>query len=216
MVHIVGVDGDGLLEVRRVIRAGGLAVIPTDTVYGIVCDPFDDGALSALFAAKHRPRSKSLQVLLDAVESVSRLGLTIPSPLDRLSRIFLPGAFSPICLAGEDCRLHTLRQEEGVSTQAIRVPDSVASRSILAVTGPLAASSANLSGHPSVATVQEAIDQLGDSVDIYVDAGPTPGSTPSTVVAADPEAPGGIVILRQGAISSQAVRRALAGQDGRP
>ncbi|AKV55493.1 Sua5/YciO/YrdC/YwlC family protein [Bifidobacterium actinocoloniiforme DSM 22766] len=206
---IAAINQDSLAELRRVIRSGGLAVIPTDTVYGIVCDPYSDAAIDTLFAAKERPRSKSLQVLLPSVAAIDQLGLDLPDSLARLSSRFLPGAFSPICLARPDCRLKTLRQEAAGLTQAVRVPDSDDCRAALAAAGPLAASSANISGHPSVQSVQEAYDQLGDRVALYLDGGSTKGPTPSTVVAVQPDQPGGVTILRQGAIGSDRIFEAL-------
>ncbi|BDR52637.1 threonylcarbamoyl-AMP synthase [Bombiscardovia nodaiensis] len=214
MGRILAVSDEALGQLAQVIESGGLAVIPTDTVYGIVCDPFSDAAIDALFEAKHRPRSKSLQVLLPSVAAIDHLGLVLPQPLDRLALAFLPGAFSPICQAHSDCRLRTLRQEQTGRTQAVRVPDSPVCRRALAATGPLAASSANRSGQPSVQTAHEAYAQLGDAVDLYLDGGPTPGPTPSTVVAAEPGQRSGIRILRQGAIDAASIYKQLEGQSG--
>ncbi|RBP99852.1 L-threonylcarbamoyladenylate synthase [Bifidobacterium xylocopae] len=214
MGEIVDIDQESLAGLKRVIAAGGLAVIPTDTVYGIVCDPFNDRAIDALFAAKERPRTKSLQILLPSVADIDRLGLDLPAPLDSLAARFLPGAFSPVCRARTGCRLRTLRHDADGRTQAVRVPACEPCLAALAAAGPLAASSANISGQPSVQTVQEAYGQLGERVDLYLDGGPTPGPTPSTVVAADAGAPAGFVVLREGAIASAAIAAALSGSIG--
>ncbi|BDR55005.1 threonylcarbamoyl-AMP synthase [Bombiscardovia apis] len=210
--RMLAIDQDSLAQLKQVISAGGLVVIPTDTVYGIVCDPFNNAAIEALFAAKQRPRSKSLQVLLPSVSAVEQVGLSLPEPLGRLAEAFLPGAFSPICQALDSCQLQTLRQEENGATQAVRVPDCAACLQILSAVGPLAASSANRSGQPSVQSAQEAYEQLGESVDLYLDAGPTAGPIPSTVVAAAAGQSEGIAVLREGAISSERIRAALTGQ----
>ena len=99
--------------------------------------------------------------------------------------------------------------DSGASTQGIRVPDSEVTLRVLRAIGPVAASSANRSGNESAQTVDEAVAALGDSVDLYIDGGPTVSHTASTVVAADPDAPDGIVILREGRLEADAVRRAV-------
>lgn len=212
MSRVMTYDSRSPQLLARVVAAGGLAVIPTDTVYGIVCDPCNDAAIDRLFQAKHRPRTKSIQVLLDGVETMDRLDLSLPAPLDRLADALLPGPFSPIALVGRSCPLRTPRMEPDGPTQAVRVPDSPICRALLQVTGPLAASSANRSGNPSVETARQARAELGDSVDLYLDGGPTPGSVASTVVEADKADPDGIHVLRQGVIGEARVRALLSGR----
>lgn len=208
-------DDEALRLLNLVIGRGELAVIPTDTVYGVVCDPFNRQAIDRLFAAKHRPSTKSIQILLPSLDLMDQLDLTLPSPLDLLADRFLPGSISLISKAGGQCQLSTLRQEDGYKTQAIRVPDCRVSRAILTVTGPLAASSANQSGHSSVCTVTQARQELGDAVSLYVDGGPTPGSVASTVVTGDRTDPDGIRILRQGLLKQEDLRQAIReGQSG--
>lgn len=203
----------------ELIRSGEVIVIPTDTVYGVACDPFNAKAIEGIFAAKHRPHTKALQVLLPSVASIAELGLRLPDPLGILADAFLPGPFSPICEADEHCSLATVRIDDGSRTQGVRVPDSDDSRRLLEATGPLAASSANRSGLPSAQTAQQAYEQLGDSVALYIDAGPTPGPVASTVVAASADGEDGIALLREGVISAQSVHAAIreaAHASGRP
>ena len=213
------IDADSLALASSIIRSGGLIVLPTDTVYGVACDPFNPDAIARIFAVKHRPHAKSLQVLLDAVGRIDDLGVDLPSPLDRLAARLLPGAFSPIGVARQDCRLATLRDEgtapdgSPLRTQAIRVPDSQATRAVLHATGPLAATSANTSGRPSAPSAQEAYAQLGDAIRLYLDAGPTPGPVASTVVAANRRA-GGVTVLREGVIPERVIRRLIAEDEG--
>ncbi len=204
---VLPVSDESLAQAERIIAAGGLVVIPTDTIYGIACNPFDTAAIDRLFTAKRRPRSKSLQVLLDSQDRLESLGLRLPAPLGILADRFLPGPFSPICLAGDQCSLATVRVDD--RTQAVRVPDSDVTRRIIAAVGPLAASSANISGAESCATVEQAKQQLGDSVDLYLDGGPTPGPVASTIVAADPTGADGIRMVREGVIKESAIRAAL-------
>ena len=164
-------------------------------------------AIDRLFTVKRRPRTKSLQVLLDSTDRLVSLGLSLPAPLDVLAARFLPGPFSPICLAGVQCPLATVRVDD--RTQAVRVPDSDVTRRIIAAVGPLAASSANISGGESCATVEQAKQQLGDSVDLYLDGGPTPGPVASTIVTADPTGADDIRMVREGVIKESAIRAAL-------
>ena len=86
-------------------------MIPTDTVYGVACDPRNIEAIRKVFAAKQRPKYKSLQVLLPSIESMEKLHLDLPVPLNRLSAMFMPGAFSPIAVADDDCTLATVRTD---------------------------------------------------------------------------------------------------------
>ncbi len=214
MSDIANIGETSLKRARELVRQGQLIVFPTDTVYGIACNPYDDEAIDRLFAAKRRPREKTLQVLVPSAADLSVLRLTLPAPLDRLAERFLPGAFSPICNADAGCRLKTVRavHEPGEPerlTQAIRVPDCAASLQVLQALGPLAVSSANLSGTEAATTAQEAHDAFGTDVALYLDGGPTPGPVPSTVVAAAPGEPDGIAILREGVLPEADVRAAL-------
>ena len=90
------VNEESLAEAASVIAGGGLVVIPTDTVYGVACDPRNEAAIDRIYQVKSRPRFKALQVLLASVDQLDGLGLDLPSPLNRLAAQFLPGAFSPI------------------------------------------------------------------------------------------------------------------------
>ena len=211
MSEICTVNDESLARAVEIIHDGGLVVIPTDTVYGVACDPRNIEAIRKVFAAKQRPKYKSLQVLLPSIESMEKLHLTLPVPLNRLAAMFMPGAFSPIAEAEDDCSLATLRHDPttGKATQGVRIPNSAVALRILRATGPLAATSANRSGAESAQTVQEAVDAFGSEVDLYLDGGPTQGHVSSTVVKADPYARDGIEILREGVIAQNVIRKAL-------
>ena len=210
MSEICTVNDESLARAVEIIHDGGLVVIPTDTVYGVACDPRNIEAIRKVFAAKQRPKYKSLQVLLPSIESMEKLHLTLPVPLNRLAAMFMPGAFSPIAEAEDDCSLATLRHDPttGKATQGVRIPNSAVALRILRATGPLAATSANRSGEESAQTVQEAADALGDAASVF-DGGATPGHVSSTVVAADPHERDGIAILREGVIRELVIRKAL-------
>ena len=190
------VTDESLAQAARVIRDGGLVVIPTDTVYGVACDPRNKAAIDRIYRLKRRPRYKALQVLLASTDQLDELGLDLPSP---------------IAVARPDCTLETLADtaDGRPGTQGIRIPNSALCLAILKATGPLAASSANRSGDESAQTVQEAVDAFGSEVDLYLDGGPTQGHVSSTVVKADPYARDGIEILREGVIAQNVIRKAL-------
>jgi len=206
MSEIRAIDDDALREAAAIVRGGGLVVIPTDTVYGIAGDPCSDRAIDRIYELKRRPRFKALQVLLASVDQLDEIGLDMPAPLNRLAARFLPGAFSPIAVAREGCTLKTIAKD---GTQGIRVPNSALALRVLRATGPLAASSANLSGGESAQSVHEAVEAFGDAVALYLDGGSTPGHVSSTVVAADPHERDGIAILREGVIGQNEIRAAL-------
>ncbi|RGW11233.1 L-threonylcarbamoyladenylate synthase [Bifidobacterium pseudolongum] len=210
MSQICKADEESFAQAKQIMARGGLVVMPTDTVYGIVCDPCNPGAIARIYEAKGRPQYKALQVIMASVDDLDALGLELPAPLNRLAAQFLPGAFSPIAVASEGSPLATVRvAANGVRTQGIRVPNSATALAMLRVTGPVAASSANRSGEQSAHCVQEAVDALGDAIDLYIDGGATAGHVASTVVAADPHGRDGIEILREGVIPAAVIRRAI-------
>ena len=192
--------------------------MPTDTVYGVACDPFNEDAVAKIYQLKRRPRTKALQILMSSVSDLEKLGLYLPSPLDVLAEKFLPGGYSPIARAKKDSvatRLATLCKADESSeqnkiqaeaTQGVRVPDCPELMQILRVTGPLAASSANRSGNESADSVEEAVAAFGDEIPLYLNAGPTRSHVASTVVGADASDKDGIVILREGVISEEQIR----------
>ena len=89
MADVRSADEQTLADARRIIADGGLVVIPTDTVYGIACDPCNAAAIARIYAAKHRPADKALQVIMPDLSVLPKLGLALPTPLDALARRFL-------------------------------------------------------------------------------------------------------------------------------
>lgn len=212
MYGVRPIDEESIALAAALIRRGELVVIPTDTVYGVAADPANPDAVARIFAAKRRPAQKAVQVLLPSLDNLPRFGLSLPAPLDELARALCPGGFSPICIARPDCPFATVRiaeDERFPRTQGVRIPDSAAALAILEATGPLATSSANRSGDASAQTVEEAAEELGDAVALYLDGGPTPGPVSSTVAAADPDAEDGIAILREGVVSREKLKDVL-------
>ena len=218
MSKICNINEESLQMAAQIINEGGVIVVPTDTVYGVACDPFNEAAVAKIYELKRRPRTKALQILMSGVEDLEKLGLYLPSPLDILGKKFLPGGYSPIARAKKGsiasnlatlCKMNENDAQNNAQTEAtqgVRVPDCPELMQILRVTGPLAASSANRSGHESADSVEEAVAAFGDEIPLYLNAGPTRSHVASTVVGADPADADGIVILREGVISEEQIR----------
>ncbi len=227
MSKICNINEESLQMAAQIINEGGVIVVPTDTVYGVACDPFNEAAVAKIYELKRRPRTKALQILMSGVKDLEKLGLYLPSPLDILGKKFLPGGYSPIARAKKGsvasklatlCKTNetdektqaTQAAEAAEATQGVRVPDCPELMQILRVTGPLAASSANRSGNESADSVEEAFAAFGNEIPLYLNAGPTRSHVASTVVGADPNDKDGIVILREGVISESEIRNALS------
>ena len=222
MSKICNINEESLQTAAQIINEGGVIVVPTDTVYGVACDPFNEAAVAKIYELKRRPRTKALQILMSGVGDLEKLGLYLPSPLDILGKKFLPGGYSPIARAKKDsvasnlatlCKTNETDAQNDAKTQAtqgVRVPDCPELMQILRVTGPLAASSANRSGNESADSVEEAFAAFGNEIPLYLNAGPTRSHVASTVVGADSSDKDGIVILREGVISECEIRNALS------
>lgn len=195
----------GMREARGAIGRGELVVMPTDTVYGIAADAFDAAAVQRLLDAKGRGRSSPPPVLVPNLDTLAALAETVPDAVLALTRAFWPGALT-IVLPAQPSLAWDLGDTNG--TVALRMPDQAIALELLADTGPLAVSSANRTGRPPAITAQQAVDELGESVAVYLDAGSTPGATPSTIVDATGLAAGTgpLRILRAGAIEEAALR----------
>lgn len=161
------------------VNQGQLVVIPTDTVYGIGADAFSPEAVAALLSAKGRGREMPPPVLVSSAHTLDALAVDVPEWARALVAAFWPGPLTLVCHQQPSLQWD-LGETRG--TVAVRMPDHEVALAVLERTGPLAVSSANLSGRPAALDVGEAEEMLGASVEVYVDAGRTPGSTPSTIV----------------------------------
>jgi L-threonylcarbamoyladenylate synthase len=144
---------------RRAVERGECIVLPTDTVYGIGADAFDPDAVQRLLDAKMRGRDMPPPVLIAEASLLRALATEVPVPATELIERHWPGPLTIICKRQPSLRMD-LGDSEG--TVALRVPDHALARDILRGTGPMAVSSANLSGRPAAVTCDEALDQLGD------------------------------------------------------
>jgi tRNA threonylcarbamoyl adenosine modification protein (Sua5/YciO/YrdC/YwlC family) len=177
------------------IRQGRLIVLPTDTVYGIAADAFSPDSVRALLEAKGRGREMPPPVLVSAATTLDALAVGIPSYARALVEEFWPGALTIVCRQQSSLQWD-LGETRG--TVAVRMPDDEIALAVLERTGPLAVSSANLSGRPAARDADEAEAMLGEHVEVIVDAGTTLGAEASTIV--DCTGSQGR-ILRRGAIS---------------
>ena len=200
--------GPALDEAVNAVQRGGLVVLPTDTVYGIGADAFDPEAVAALLAAKGRGRQQPPPVLVGDLRTLDGLALDVPAAARALAERFWPGALTIICQA-QPSLAWDLGDTNG--TVALRQPNHPAALALLRRTGPLAVSSANLTGHPPATTAADARSQLDTSVAVYVDAGRSPGGVASSIV----DATGPVLrLVRAGAIPLETLREVAEVTDG--
>lgn len=187
-------------ECARVVDTGNLLVIPTDTVYGIAADAFSASAVAALLAAKGRGRDMPPPVLVPRAETVFGLVDGVDETMLALTAKFWPGPLTIIANAQPSLDWD-LGDTHG--TVAVRMPDDESALALLGRTGPLAVSSANISGRPAAQNADEAQEMLGDDVDIYVDGGVRETGMSSTIIDLSGDVPR---ILRRGPITAEALR----------
>jgi tRNA threonylcarbamoyl adenosine modification protein (Sua5/YciO/YrdC/YwlC family) len=168
------------------IQRGALAVIPTDTVYGVAADAFDAEAVQDLLDAKGRGRDMPPPVLVSAATTLDALAVRVPAYARALVEEFWPGALTLVCHAQP-----TLQWDLGDTrgTVAARMPDHEIALEILERTGPLAVSSANRTGMPAATDADQAEEMLRDSVEVLVDAGPSPSEAPTASTIIDVTGP---------------------------
>lgn len=191
---------EGLTEAANAVRRGELVVLPTDTVYGIGADAFTQSAVTALLEAKGRGREMPPPVLVGTVRAANALVEDLGPYGQDLIDAFWPGPLTIVCKANRSLSWD-LGDTKG--TVALRMPLHPIALDLLKETGPMAVSSANRSGSPAATTAEEAEDQLGESVAVYLDAGPTNDNTPSTILDLTTAVPR---LLRGGAIPVEKLR----------
>ena len=187
----------------RILAKGGLVAFPTDTVYGVGAHVFQPDAVERIYVAKVRPRDKAIPILLPQADDLPLVAEGITETAWLLAERFWPGGLT-LVLPRKASIPDVV--SAGGPTVAVRVPDHPVPLALIAALGaPLAATSANLSGHPSPVTAQEVEAQLGGRIELILDGGQCPGGIPSTVLdlTADPPA-----ILRAGAIGVEEIRSA--------
>lgn len=194
---------DGLAAAAGAVRAGRVVVIPTDTVYGIAADAFSHDAVKALLEAKGRGREMPPPVLVSAATTLDALAEGVPTWARTLVEQFWPGPLTLVCRQ-QPSLVWDLGETRG--TVAVRMPDDEVALAVLERTGPLAVSSANLTGRPAATDADAAEEMLGDAVAVIVDGGTSPGGEASTII--DVTVPEGRV-LRLGALSLEVLNAAI-------
>ncbi|MEV4456610.1 L-threonylcarbamoyladenylate synthase [Microbispora sp. NPDC004025] len=190
----------GLAEATATVRRGELVVLPTDTVYGVGADAFTPSAVNALLEAKGRGRDIPVPVLVGTVRAANALVESLGTYGQDLVDTFWPGPLTLILRAN---RSLSWDLGDAKGTVAVRMPLHPVALDLLKETGPMAVSSANRAGNPAATTVAEAEEQLGDSVDVYLDGGPCEDTVPSTIVDLTTAVPR---VLRKGAIPVDKIR----------
>ena len=197
-------DPQTIRRARRILQSGQVVAFPTDTVYGVGVYAFQPEAVAALYAAKNRPWTKAIPILVSQVEDVARVARTVPVVAWELVERFWPGGLTLVLPRAE--RVPPIVTAGG-GTVAIRCPDhSVPLALMNAIGAPLAATSANLSGEPSPATAREVTIQLAGRIPLIIDGGECPGGAPSTVVDLSVTPPR---LLRAGPVSAKDLRELL-------
>ena len=200
---ILSAQQPGTLEqALRVLRSGGMVAFPTDTVYGLGALAFDGAAVKRIYTAKGRPVEKAIPILLGDEADLAKVTMGVPDLASRLAAHYWPGPLTLVIPKHPDL-------PEAVSateTIGVRMPDHPVARMLLQAAGPMAVTSANISGQPSPSTAEEVQDQLGGRIALIIDGGRTPGGVPSTVVDCTGAEPS---ILREGPISKEEILAVL-------
>jgi len=187
----------------KILRAGGLVAFPTDTVYGVGALAFDGKAVESIYVAKMRPIEKAIPVLIADAADMEKVGMDIPEVAYQLAARFWPGPLT--CLIPKQPTLPN--SVSATETVGVRVPDHEVARALLRAAGPMAVTSANISGQPSPSTAQEVFNQLGGRIDLIIDGGTPPGGVPSTLVDCTGQ---DLKILREGPITLEEIRQKLS------
>jgi L-threonylcarbamoyladenylate synthase len=201
--QLLPADHPGALErALEVLQNGGLVAFPTDTVYGLGALALDAAAVERIYAAKGRSLEKAIPILLGDPDDLGKVAVEVGEMALKLAARFWPGPLTLVVPRHPSI-------PEAVSplpTVAVRVPDHPLARALLRLAGPLAVTSANLSGQAGPSTAQEVLVQLGGRIPLILDGGRTPGGLPSTVVncvGSEPQ------VLREGPITLEQINSVL-------
>ena len=200
---IVSATPQAVEQALHILQNGGLVAFPTDTVYGVGSLVFDGKAVESIYIAKDRPIEKAIPVLIADAADMEKVGIDIPEIAYQLAARFWPGPLT--CVIPKQPTLP--ESVSATSTVGVRVPDHEVARALLRSAGPMAVTSANISGQPSPSTAEEVFAQLGSRIDLIIDGGKTPGGVPSTVVDCTS---GEIKILRAGPITLDQIKSKLS------
>ena len=189
-----------------VLRRGGLVAFPTDTVYGVGAMAFDAAAVGRIYIAKGREPTKALPILLADLDALPEVTEGLAPGVRKLAETFWPG---PLTLVVSKRQAVPEEVSQGRSV-GVRVPAHPVALALLRASGPLAATSANLSGGPDPLTADDVVAGLGGRIDLILDGGQTPGGRPSTVVDCTVTPP---ALVREGPVPLEAILAVLARAD---
>ncbi|MBE0480300.1 MAG: threonylcarbamoyl-AMP synthase [Dehalococcoidia bacterium] len=185
-----------------ILGESGIIAYPTDTVYGLGSDPYDERAVMRVFQAKRRPHHLPLPLLIADISQFYDVALHVPEPALRLARAFLPEGLTLVLK--KSARVPDIVTAGG-DTVAIRIPDHPVPLALVRGLGkPIIGTSANISGKPSPLTAGEVSEQLGSEVDFIIDGGRAPGGVESTVIDLTTPSP---TLVRRGAIPVEDIRK---------
>ena len=192
-------DAKAIPLALQILRSGGLIAFPTDTVYGVGSLAFDQSAIESIYVTKYRPLEKAIPILISDVDDLEKIAVDIPPLAHRLASRFWPGPLT-IILPKHPSLPPAVSSTSNVG---VRVPDHPIARALLRAAGPMAVTSANLSGRESPRTAMEVMSQLQGRIPLVVDGGETPGGVASTVVDVTGAEP---VIVRQGPVTLEQIK----------
>ena len=193
----------GIASAISALKGGRLVVLPTDTVYGIGADAFDGTAVAALLAAKGRGRDMPVPVLVGSWHTIDGLVYSVPDAARELIQAFWPGALSLVVRQAPSLQWD-LGDAHG--TVMLRMPLHPIAIELLREVGPMAVSSANISGRPAAVTAADAREQLADLVEVYLEGGPSAQQAASTIVDLTDTQPR---VLREGPVTAAAIADVL-------
>jgi L-threonylcarbamoyladenylate synthase len=186
----------------RILKKGGVVAFPTDTLYGLGANAFDEDAVLKIYEIKSRPRDLALTLLLADIAQIKVVGEDIPKLAWELAERYMPGALT-IVVKKSAAVSHIISGER--DTVAVRVPNHPVPIALIRGLGaPITGTSANLSGAPDSATAEEVRKQLGSRVDMIIDGGMCPIGVSSTIIDLTTDPP---MILREGAIKREEITR---------
>jgi L-threonylcarbamoyladenylate synthase len=187
-----------------VLRHGGLVAFPTDTVYGLASLPFDKSSIDRLFSAKGRNSDRAIAILIGELNDLDAITPGLGDVGQRLAECFWPGPLTLV--VPRNPNLPDVISPD--DTIGVRMPDHPVALALLRSTGPLAVTSANLSGYENSTTAQQVMDQLNGRIHLILDGGVTEGGIPSTVVDCTAS---NLIVLRPGPITLDEIQRELYG-----
>lgn len=186
----------------EILNRGGIVAFPTDTVYGLGAPAFDNAAIESIYTAKDRPLEKAIPILIGDLSDLDQVGVDIPDMALRFAARFWPGPLT--CIIPKKPTLPPA--VSATPTVAVRIPNHPDALALLRAAGPMAVTSANISGAQNPTTAQEVNVQLNGRIPLILDGGKTPGGIPSTLVDCTGDQP---VILREGPITLENLISAL-------